>query len=213
MFKVIENRRWYFLASGILVALSIAALVVSAISSGLPLVLDTETTDPQTIQAAGLAALVTIIAVPALAWWLFRDAPNALRSSANLAMMIAHNVLVVFGFYALMGMVAGWQADTMLFVAVLVVIGLSIQDVIPLLSRIREDVRTHRSEIYVIAVNRSILEQFNPTLTVRLCATLILVALLLVGGPVILPLAATLLVGLLCETYSSALIAPLLLTL
>jgi preprotein translocase subunit SecF len=213
MFNIIENRRWYFLAAGILVALSITALVVSVITSGLPLALDTDTTDPQTIQATGIAALVTAITVPALVWWLFRGVPNVLRCSASVIVVMACSMLVPFGFYALMGMLAGWQADTLFFAAILVVIGLSIQDVIPLLSRIYKNASTHKGEPYRTAVNRSILERFNSTLATRLCAILILVALLFVGGPVILPLAATLLVGVICEAYSSIFVAALLLTL
>ncbi len=213
MLDIIENGRWHLVAAGILIALSITALVVSAITSGLPLALDTDATDPQTVQATGIAALVTAITVPVLVWWLFRGAPNVLRWSASTIVVMAYNTLVPFGFYALMGMLAGWQADELFFVAILVVIGLSIQDVIPLLSRISENGSTHRGEPYRTVVNRSVLERFNATLATRLCAILILVALLFSGGLVILPLAATLLVGVICETYSSTFVTALLLTL
>jgi preprotein translocase subunit SecF len=213
MLNVVEKGRGHFVAVGILAALSITALVVSAITSGLPLALDTNTTDPQTIQATGIAALVTVITVPVLVWWLFRGAPNVLRWSASIVVVMAYNTLVPFGFYALMGMLAGWQADTLFFVAILVVVGLSIQDVIPLLSRISENSATHRGESYRMVVNRSVLERFNATLATRLCAILILVALLFSGRLFILPFAATLLVGVICETYSSTFMTALLLTL
>jgi preprotein translocase subunit SecF len=213
MFNIIENRHWYLIAAGILVALSITSLVVSAIVSGLPLTLDTDAIDPQTIPAVGIAALVAAITIPILVLWLFRDTPNALRCSASIIVVVAYNVLVPFGFYALMGMLAGWQADTLFFIAILVVIALSIQDVIPLFSRIHENASTHKGEPYRTAVSRSILERFNSTLATRLCAVLILVALLFISGPVILPLAATLLVGVICEAYSSVFVAALLLTL
>jgi preprotein translocase subunit SecF len=126
---------------------------------------------------------------------------------------MAYNMLVPFGFYASMGMLAGWQADTLFFVSILVVIGLSIQGIVPLLSRIHENASTHRGEPYHTAVNRSVLERLNATLAARLCAILILVALLFVGGSVILPLVAVLLTGVICEAYSSIFVVPLLLTL
>jgi preprotein translocase subunit SecF len=213
MFNVVENGRWHFVTAGIPAALSIIALVVSAITSGLPLALDTDTTDPQTVQATGIAALVTAITVPVLVWWLFRSAPNVLRWSTSTIVVMAYNTLIPFGFYALMSMLAGWQADALFFVAILVVVGLSIQDVVPLLSHISENGATHRGEPYRMVVNRSVLERFNATLATRLCAILILAALLFSGGPVILPLAATLLVGVICETYSSTFVTALLLTL
>lgn len=213
MFNITENRRWYSIAAGILVALSIISLVVSAITSGLPLTLDTDTIDPKTIRATGITALVTAITIPVLVWWLFRGTPNVFRWIASAVVVIACNMLVPFGFYALMGMLAGWQADTLFFIAILIVIGLSIQDIVPLLSRIHENASTHRGEPYRVVVNRSILEQFNSTLATWLCAILILVALLFVGGPVILPLAATLLVSVICAAYSSIFVTALLLTL
>ena len=83
MYNVIENRRWYFIASGILVGLGIAALVVSTILSGLPLAVDIDTVDLQTIQATGLIILATAIVIPALIWWLFRSSPNILRYSIS----------------------------------------------------------------------------------------------------------------------------------
>ncbi|MBN1977564.1 MAG: hypothetical protein JW918_09200 [Anaerolineae bacterium] len=213
MDNVIENRRWYLIAPGVWVALGIIALVVSTIISGLPVAVDTGAGDLQTIQAAGLTVLITAIVVPALVWWLFRDSPKALRYSASTIAVMAHNLIVPLGFYALMGMLAEWQADTLFFVAILVLIGLSVQDIVTALSRIQENASTHKREPYDAAIGRSILESLNPTLATRLCAVLVLVALLLVGGPTILPLAATLLVGILCETYSAIFVVTLLLTL
>lgn len=213
MFNIVENRRWHLIAAGILVALSITSLVISAIVSGSPLALDTDITDPQTIQATGITALSTAITVPVLVWWLSRGTPNALRCGASAVVVMACSMLAPFGFYALMGMLASWQANTLFFVAILIIIGLSIQDIIPLLSRIHENASIHKGESYHTAVNRSILEQFNSTLATRLCVILILVALLFIGGPIILPLVATLLVGVICEAYSSIFVTALLLTL
>jgi SecD/SecF fusion protein len=213
MYNIIENRRWYLIASGILVGLGIVALVVSTIISGLPVAVDTAASDSQTIQAAGLTVLITAVVIPALIWWLFRDSPKVLRYSASTIAVLAHNLIVPFGFYALMGMVAEWQVGPLFFVAILVLIGLSAQDVAAALSRIQENAAAHRREPQETTIGRSILESLNPTLTARLCAVLMLVALLLVGGPTILPLAATLLVGIICETYSAIFVVTLLLTL
>ena len=175
--------------------------------------MDTDTGDLQTIQATGLIVLVTAIVTPALIWWLFRNSPNILRYSASAIAVMAHNLIVPFGFYALMGMAAKWQANSLFFVAILVLVGLSIQDIVTALHRIQENISTHKREPYETAISRSIFETLNPTLATRLCIVLILSALLLVGGPTILPLAATLLVGILCETYSAIFVITLLLTL
>jgi len=213
MYNIIENRRWYLIASGVLIALGIIALVASTVISGLPIAMDTDAGSSQTTQATGLTVLITIIVIPALIWWLFRSSSKALRYSASAIAVMAHNLIVPFGFYALMGLAAGWQADSLFFVAILILIGLSVQSVVTALNRIQENASAHKQEPYEMAINRSLLDNLNPTLATRLCAVLILVALLLIGGATVLPLAATLLVGVLCETYSALFGVTLLLTL
>ena len=209
---VIDKRRWHLLASSILVSLSIVAMIVSAILSGIPLRLDPAATGSETIRAAGFAIPIAAAVAMAFVWWSFRATPSAFRHSACAIAVIAHNLLVLLGFQALMGMLAGWQADALFFVAVLAVIGLSTQDAIAIFSRVRENAAMRRRESQEMAITRSIYESIVPTLVARLCALFALIAITIVGGPAMIPFAATLLVGVIVVTYSATFTAVLLLT-
>jgi preprotein translocase SecF subunit len=124
---------------------------------------------------------------------------------------MSHNLVIAFGFYALMGIVAGWEVDSLFLTAVLTVIGFSVQDVIVVFDRIRENIPKHRDEPFETVVNRSILETIHRSLATQLNAMFVMVAIILFGGITIRPFITVLLVGMVSETYSAIFIAvPLL---
>ena len=124
---------------------------------------------------------------------------------------MAHNLLIAFGFYALMGIAAGWEVDALFLTAILTVIGFSVQDVIVVFDRIRENIPRYKTEPFETVVNRSILETIHRSLATQLNAMFVMIAIILFGGTTIKPFIATMLVGMLSETYSAIFIAvPLL---
>lgn len=162
-------------------------------------------------RAAGLAILVAALIIVAFMWFSFRRVPNAFRYGVCTIVGMVHNLLVAFGFYALMGLVAGWEVDALFLTAILTVIGFSVQDVIVVFDRIRENIPRHKTEPYEKVVNRSILETLHRSLATQLNAMFVMIAIILFGGLTIKPFIATMLVGMLSETYSSIFVAvPLL---
>jgi preprotein translocase SecF subunit len=162
-------------------------------------------------RAAGLAILVAALIIVAFMWFSFRRVPNAFRYGVCTIVGMVHNLLVAFGFYALMGLVAGWEVDALFLTAILTVIGFSVQDVIVVFDRIRENIPRHKTEPYEKVVNRSILETLHRSLATQLNAMFVMIAIILFGGTTIKPFIATMLVGMLSETYSSIFVAvPLL---
>jgi preprotein translocase SecF subunit len=110
-----------------------------------------------------------------------------------------------------MGVLAGWEVDALFLTAILTVIGFSVQDVIVVFDRIRENIPRHKTESYEMIVNRSILETIHRSLATQLNAMFVMVAIILFGGETIKPFIATMLVGMVSETYSAIFIAvPLL---
>lgn len=216
---IIDKRRWLFLASGILLILSIAALIVSSIQLGPPLYLDLAYLDlayldlasAEAAQATGLALLIALVATPAFVWWSLRRVPKAFRYSVCVAAVLLHNAIITSGFYALMSIVAGWKSDVLFFVALLAATGFSIQDTTAILNRINENALKRKGELYRTVVSRSVLETITPTLTTRLCVAFIVVVLVIAGGAGLRPFAATLLVGAIVETYAAIFIATSLL--
>jgi preprotein translocase SecF subunit len=294
MFNIVEKRRWYFIFSGVLIALSLAAMLVSYVRYGQPLrigidftggsifvlefdeavaeddirgvfaeyglesaivqplgapeehrwqvrtrevtaeevgellaaieeevgsldrdALTFDTVEPaigsEVARAAGLAILVASLVIVAFMWFSFRRVPNAFRYGVCTIAGMTHNLLIAFGFYALMGVVAGWEVDSLFLTATLTVIGFSVQDVIVVFDRIRENIPKHRGETFERVVNRSILETIHRSLATQLNAMFVMVAIILFGGVTIKPFISTLLVGMVSETYSAIFIAvPLL---
>jgi preprotein translocase SecF subunit len=162
-------------------------------------------------RAAGLAVLVAAVIIVAFMWFSFRRVPNAFRYGVCTIAGMVHNLIIAFGFYALMGIVAGWEVDALFLTAILTVIGFSVQDVIVVFDRIRENIPRHKTEPYEKVVNRSILETIHRSLATQLNAMFVMMAIILFGGTTIKPFIATMLVGMISETYSAIFIAvPLL---
>ncbi len=162
-------------------------------------------------RAAGLAILVASLIIVAFMWFSFRHVPNAFRYGVCTIAGMTHNLLLAFGFYALMGIVAGWEVDSLFLTATLTVIGFSVQDVIVVFDRIRENIPKYRREPFEKVVNRSILETIHRSLATQLNAMFVMVAIILFGGTTIKPFISVLLVGMVSETYSAIFIAvPLL---
>jgi len=162
-------------------------------------------------RAAGLAVLVASLIILAFMWFSFRRVPNAFRYGVCTIAGMLHNLLIAFGFYALMGILAGWEVDALFLTAILTVIGFSVQDVIVVFDRIRENIPRHKTEPYERVVNRSILETIHRSLATQLNAMFVMIAIILFGGTTIKPFIATMLVGMVSETYSAIFIAvPLL---
>jgi preprotein translocase SecF subunit len=122
-----------------------------------------------------------------------------------------HDVLVVCGIAAILGLVLGWEVDALFLTAVLTVVGFSVQDTIVVFDRIRENIPRRLGEPYETIVNRSVIETLHRSLATQLNAFFIMIAILLFGGDSVKQFIAILFVGLLTGTYSSIFIAvPLL---
>jgi preprotein translocase subunit SecF len=122
--------------------------------------------------------------------------------AAIIAML--HDVAVLVGVFCVLGHYLNWKIDSLFVTAALTVIGFSVHDTIVIFDRIRENLKLHgRSESFVTIVNNSINETFARSIFTSLTVIITLLALLFLGGPVIRPLNAALLVGIISGTYSS----------
>jgi preprotein translocase subunit SecF len=207
MFDIAGNRRWYLSIAGALAIAGAAALIGSAVQFGQPLRLSAEPAGLVTAQTAGQALLAVVIAVAVLLWWSVRSAPNAVRYGVCTVALLAFSLLVTSGFYALMGILAAWEADALFFVAILAVVGLSAQGVHAIFDHMRENLATRKTESFERVSTRSILETVNHTLVLRLCAVFVLAASVLFGGAIIKPFVATMLVGVVADTYAVLFVA------
>ncbi|MGH7906928.1 MAG: protein translocase subunit SecF [Candidatus Binataceae bacterium] len=127
----------------------------------------------------------------------------SLSFGAGAVIALVHDVLVVTG--ALV--ISRLQFDLTTLAALLTVIGYSVHDTIIVSDRIREDAAKRRREDLATTMNRAINETLSRTLLTSGTAITVLIALLVLGGPILRPPAFTLLVGFITGTYSSIYIA------
>jgi len=161
-------------------------------------------------RAAAVAVVAASVIVLLYIWYSFRRVPHAFRYGASAIAGMLHNLMVATGFFAVMGLLRGWEVDALFLTAILTVVGFSVQDTIVVFDRVRENARKRR-EPFAILVNRSILEVIGRSLTTQLNAMFVMTAILLFGGASLEKFVATWLVGMVSGTYSSICIAvPLL---
>lgn len=127
---------------------------------------------------------------------------------------LLHDVLVVWGAFAILGKALGWQIDSLFVTAMLTVIGFSVHDTIIIFDRIRENL-AHRakgesfSDLVDRSVNQTIARSINTSFTV----VLTLLALFFFGGATVHQFTGALLIGIVSGTYSSIFNASVLLVL
>ena len=156
---------------------------------------------------AALAVLVASLVVLVFIWFSFRGVPHSIRYGVASIIAMTVNVIVAIGFYALMGIFQGWEANALFLTALLTVIGFSVQDIIVVFDRIRENIPRHQGEPFSMIVNRSVMETIHRSLATQLNAMFIMISILLFGGATIKPFIAVMLVGMLSETFTSLFVA------
>ncbi len=165
----------------------------------------------ETARSAILAILASSLAILFFIAIAFRKVPNAFRYGVCAITKMLHDVLFLLGVASILGIFAGWEVDSLFLTAVLTVVGFSVQDVIVVFDRIRENIPRRRGEPFETIVNRSLLETIHRSLATQLNAIFVMVAIILYGGPTIKQFMLTMLIGMVTGTYSSIFFAvPLL---
>ncbi|MBD2181629.1 protein translocase subunit SecF [Aerosakkonema funiforme] len=122
-----------------------------------------------------------------------------------------HDVWLTAGFFAIFGVVLGVEVDSLFIVALLTIIGFSVNDTVVIYDRIREiiskDGNRAIADIVDDAVNQTLARSINTTLTVLLT----LLSIFLFGGETLKYFALALIIGFSTGAYSSIFIASSLL--
>lgn len=125
-----------------------------------------------------------------------------------------HDVLITVGFFAILGLTPlRTEVDSLFVVALLTIVGFSVNDTVVIYDRVRETITLnpgrHINEIVDDAVNQTLSRSINTTLTVLLT----LFALFFFGGETLKNFALALIIGFGMGAYSSIFIASTLLAL
>ncbi len=160
-----------------------------------------------TIIKALWAVLAAAVGIFFYVWWAFRNVPSPFRYGAAAIVALVHDAVVVIGIFAILGELADTEVNRMFLVALLTVIGYSVNDTIVVFDRLREKVIQFPNRTLAANVNLSISETISRSLNTSLTLLFTLLALMLFGGPTIQVFLLTLLVGVVAGTYSSIAIA------
>lgn len=128
---------------------------------------------------------------------------------------LAHDVLIPAGVFALLGALAGVEVDALFVVALLTVLGYSVNDTIVVLDRVRENLKRNqeqnRHEEFERTVGRSLTQTYARSINTSLTTIVVLLALFFFGGSQTEDFALALLLGVAAGAYSSIFFAaPLL---
>lgn len=114
-----------------------------------------------------------------------------------------HDVVFVVGFFSVFHL----EFDLNVLAAVLAVMGYSVNDTVVVFDRIREDFRIMRKGTPIEIINLAVNQTLSRTIITSGTTLLVVIALLILGGPVLHGFSVALLVGIIVGTYSSIYIA------
>jgi preprotein translocase SecF subunit len=123
--------------------------------------------------------------------------------AAGALFSLFHDAIISLAFVV----VTGRELSISVLAAILTIVGYSVNDTIVIFDRIRENNRKGLKMTTSEVINLSINETLSRTILTSLTVLLVLVSLVLFGGPVINDFAATMLVGVICGVYSTVCIA------
>lgn len=124
---------------------------------------------------------------------------------------LLHDVFVTVGIFSILGLVFGVEIDSLFIVALLTIVGFSVNDTVVIYDRIRETIKLnptrHIDDVVDDAVNQTLARSINTTLT----TTLTLLSIFLFGGETLKFFALALIIGFIAGAYSSIFVASTLL--
>ena len=161
----------------------------------------------ETVRNAFYAVLLAAVGIFLYVWWAFRNVPSPFRYSAAAIVALLHDTAIVVGIFAILGELLDVEVNLMFMIALLTVIGYSVNDTIVVFDRLRENVLNYPNRTLVDNVNVSISETISRSLNTSLTLLFTLLALLLLGGSTIREFLLVLLIGVVVGTYSSVGIA------
>ncbi|MDG0865525.1 protein translocase subunit SecF [Candidatus Lucifugimonas marina] len=174
-------------------------------------VLDTSTVGSSvaedTVSNAITAVIVAAIFVMIYIMYAFRSVPNSYKYAFAAIVALMHDVLIVLGAFAVLGIAINAEVNAIFIVGILTVIGYSVNDTIVIFDRIRENVTLAPGRDFRTTVNISINESFTRSLGTSITTMTVILAMLLFGGASLRDFLIVLLSGVIVGTYSSIFIA------
>ncbi|MCY4474106.1 MAG: protein translocase subunit SecF [Chloroflexi bacterium] len=160
-----------------------------------------------TVRNAITAVAVAAVFVMVYIMYAFKTVPGSYRYAISAVIALLHDVLIVLGLFAVLGVVLSVQVNAIFIVGILTVIGYSVNDTIVIFDRVRENVLLVPSRDFRVTINASIRESIIRSLGTSLTTATVIIAMLLFGGQSLRDFLIVLLLGVIIGTYSSIFVA------
>jgi preprotein translocase subunit SecF len=114
-----------------------------------------------------------------------------------------HDVVIILGFFAFFQ----WEFSLAVLAAVLAVLGYSVNESVVIFDRIRENFRRYRKLTTIQIIDNAITSTISRTIITHGCTQMMVLSMLLFGGPTLHHFALALTIGILFGIYSSVFVA------
>jgi len=169
------------------------------------------------------AILIVVLAIILFVAFAFRKVTEVARSENKvsswkygLAAIIAlvHDILIPAGIFAFLGsMFINYEINTIFIMAILAILGFSVNDTIVVFDRVRENLASSGKEDFDEIVGKSLAQTFARSINTSITTLAVLLTLYFFGGEATQQFALILAMGVVVGTYSSIFLASPLLTL
>ncbi len=165
----------------------------------------------ETIRKSLIALGLALLAVLLYIAFAFKDIPqpySSFKFGASAIFAMVHDVLIVLGFFVILGKQAGVEIDLLFVTALLTIIGFSVHDTIVVFDRIRENlIKKGKGKNFEKIVALSVSETLRRSLATSFTVLIILICLFVFGGASIKYFILAFIIGIVAGTYSSIFIA------
>lgn len=165
----------------------------------------------ETTKKAIMAIIIASIAIILYIAYAFRSIPkpaSSWRFGLTAIITLLHDLIISIGVFVALGYFFNFEIDSLFIVAILTILGYSVNDTIVIFDRIRENLKSDPSNNFENNVNLSLNQSLTRSLNTSLTLIVVLLSLLFLGGESIQPFVTLLLIGSIIGTYSSLFIAP-----
>lgn len=176
-------------------------------------------------QKAWIAIAVVVLAIILFVAYAFRGVrgenekkplgPSSWTYGLTAIIALVHDIIIPTGVFAIVGYVTGAQIDILFVMALLAILGFSVNDTIVVFDRVRENLIRNRDagikETFEETVGKSLNQTYTRSLNTSLTTLVVLIALFVLSGGAVHNFVLTLIAGVIIGTYSSIFLAsPLL---
>lgn len=163
------------------------------------------------------AVVVAIILFIAFAFRHVSEPVSSWKYGMVAILALLHDIIIPTGVFAILGsLFLTYQVDVLFVMALLAILGFSVNDTIVVFDRVRENLRinreTQQTKPFAQTVGESLRQTYARSLNTSLTTLFVLAFLFFIGGETTQHFALTLAIGVIAGTYSSIFLASPLLT-